>query len=250
MGFDFSSDAACATALEEAIACGEPTTSDPVIFPGYTNSTAGLFAFQAVASETQTGIVAIAVGMETLVTLPAKKVPSPNIGLVTDLYLLQKDKKPQLLATSSEASSSGQAHWGAYNPNISQTITPIFFCNKTYAAVIRTSPIWLAANPLRECRHVLLSGLLLTFTLSAFVAFLCNRRFVLEQEVKSRTAEIQTAHDNIKSVLNAAPMAMLVVDERALRSRREQTCCAPFSFRHRRCSEQRLRCFIELCPQA
>ena len=215
LGFDFSSDAACVTALQVAVESGLPMASDPVRFHADANPQGEMFVLQAISSETQTGVVAVAVSMKTLVTHPLNNVPLTDTGLDTDLYLLQTDKAPIFLASSSPTPSSGQGGWEAHAPGFTQMKVPIFCFDKTYAVVLRSSAAWLAANPLRESLYVLLGGLLLTLVLSALVALLSNRQLALEQEVQSRTADLQTAHDNINSVLNAAPMAMLVVDEKA-----------------------------------
>jgi len=215
VGYDISSEPACAAALRKpALRAGQSAVSEPLTLSGATNRPLGFFVFQEATSDTQTGLVAIAVSMDSLVTAPMKWQSNPDCGLIVDLFLLKAGQHPKFLATTAPSHASGSPCWDMPNSTLSTKI-PIFCFDSTYAAVIHTSQAWLDANPLRESWATGVAGFFLTLLMTAFVAYLSNRRIALEREVQSRTADLQAAHDNMRGVLDASPLAMMVVDREA-----------------------------------
>ncbi len=215
IGFDLSSESVRAAALYSAVRrAGQPVTTEPLTLFAATNQPSGFLAFQAATSNSQTSLVAMAVSITALVTAPMKRVGYPDYGLTADLFLLKAGATPKLLATSDPSHTPESLCWN--RPTFTLPVrVPVFCFGNVYAVVIHTSPAWLAANPLRESWATGVAGLFFTLLMTAFVAHLSNRRIALEREVHSRTADLQTAHDNMRGILDAAPMAMMVVDREA-----------------------------------
>jgi len=188
------------------------TATDPVTIFSLTNRPFGFLAIQAAASQTQTGVVAIAICTDSLVSIPMYKVAGlPSQGLTADLFQLTDRQTPLFLATSAHSHPTAPPCWTAHDTGL-RFKAPIFVFGRTYAVVIHASPAWLDAHPLRDSTTVAIAGLLLSTLLTAFVVFLSNHRIALEREVGSRTAELKVARDNLQGILSAAPVAMMVVD--------------------------------------
>lgn len=216
IGFDLSSDSTVAAALHAAVRCaGQSVATEPMtLFAAPTNQTLVFFAFQAAVSDTQTSLVAMAVSMNALVTAPMKRMGYPDYGLIADLFLLRSDQPLKFLA-SSERSHTAKNYCGNLPVSDLSVKVPVFCFNNAYAVVIHTSPAWLAANSLHQSWATGVASLLFTILLTAFVFHLSNHRSVLERKILRRTTDLQTAHDNLREILDAAPMALLVVDREA-----------------------------------
>ncbi len=211
LGFDFGSDPTCASALQETLRGGLISATGPVRFFAQTNQPPRLLAFRTAASQTQTGLVAIAVSLKSLATVPMNREPRPDRGLLADLFELAPGEQPRFLATSAPSHGSTSSCWNAHNENF-RLKAPVFCFGKTYAVVIRASPDWLDANPIGDNVTAGIAGLMLTALLTVLVVLLSNRRISLEREVQKRTADLRSAHDNLKEVFGATPVAMLIVD--------------------------------------
>ena len=216
-GFDHGSEPTRARALQTTLDTGLMSGSDPVSLFAMTNRPPGFFVYQKTTSQTQTGVVAFAVNLDAVVRVPMNRVVAlPGEFLIADLYQIDPGREPIFL-TSTDA-----AHACAGDPDdlqadaggIGMTL-PIFAFGQTYAAVMHASRGWMAAYPMRHGLHAALGGLILAAALTLLVGFLSQRRFHLEQEVSARTDELRIAHDKLTGILNASPVAMLLLDRDA-----------------------------------
>ena len=212
LGFDHGAEPRRATALQAALQTGQPTATDPVTLFAVTNTPYGIFVYQATTSQTQTGAVAVVVNTESLVRVPMNRVVTEHgSGLISDLFQLSARQEPLFLATSVRDPTTDIPCWHPHD-NGFQLKFPFFSFGKAYGLLIYVSPAWLAAHPLRQGITTAICGLLLTILLTVFTVFLSDRRIALEREVRSRTAELKTAHNKIQTVLSAAPVSVLVFD--------------------------------------
>ena len=215
LGFDMGSEPSRAAALEETLRTGLVSASAPVSFFAASNTPPGFFVMQATASHTQTGAVALAVCIDPLLSVPLNRVAArPGQGLVADLFQVPFGQPPALLTTSHPEHMTAPGFLHTSEPRLRLT-APVFAFGKTFAVVIHPTQAWLAANPLSDSTTAAVAGLLLTAMMTVFVVFLSNRRIALEREVRNRTADLVIAHDNLKSVFSATPVAMMVVDREA-----------------------------------
>lgn len=133
------------------------------------------------------------VGIEvTLPSLFRKTIAEPGgegLEIVTlDLYRLRYDGPPVLVASTLPGHEGISWPLHAKKPVI---IAPLFICGKTYALVAHPGPTFTALYPIRGAWLIMSTGVLTTIILAALIGMLSNRRFVLEQRVRQRTAELQ-----------------------------------------------------------
>ncbi len=212
LGFDLGSEPVRRQAIEDAQRSGLATASDPVTLYAVTNTPFGLCVFQPVASVHQTGLFALTIHLESLIQTPMYKAGLQTSGLTTELFHLVSGQAPVVIASSDHIAHEEEPNcWSATDANL-RIRFPIFCFGRTYAIVIHTTSEWLAEHPLHEGRAAAVAGILVTVLLTAFIALINNRRTALEREVQNRTTDLRTIHDNVRAVLNAAPVAMLVVD--------------------------------------
>ena len=212
LGFDLGSEPSRAAALHETLRTGLVSASDLVSFFAISNAPPGFFVMQATASQTQTGVIALAVCIDPLLRVPLNRVAArPGQGLVADLFQLSLGQPPAFLTTSLPDHMTGSGCLPPSEPRLKLTV-PVFAFGKTFVVVIHSTPAWLAANPLRDSMTAAVAGLLLTAVMTVFVVFLSSRRIALEREIRNRTADLMIAHDNLKSIFSATPVAMMVVD--------------------------------------
>jgi PAS domain S-box-containing protein len=215
-GFDLGAERVRRSAIEAALRDKLCTASDPIALFNLTNKPAGIIIFQPVITRQQNGLIAAIIRLDTLVQAPLRKTGRLEGGLVAELFQLDENRKPGCLSAQQHTHEiNGAGCWQVLPESPLSLRIPIFCFGKTYAVVVQASPEWLSGHPLREGRVTLFAGFLLTVLLTTLIAFLSNRRTALEREVQCRTADLQQIHDNVRSVLNAAPVAMLVVDAEA-----------------------------------
>ncbi|MDD4018720.1 MAG: PAS domain-containing protein [Kiritimatiellae bacterium] len=210
LGYDLGSESVRTAALQKALRTSLMTATSPEKIFSLTNHPFGFLAIHATAAQTQTGVVAIAIRADSLVSIPMYRA-LPSQGLTTDLFQLTDRQTPLFLATSAHSHPTDPPCWTEHDEGL-HFKAPIFVFGRTYAVVIHVSPAWLSAHTLRDTTTVAIAGLLLSTLLTAFVVFLSNRRIALEREVGNRIAELKVARDNLQNILSAAPVAMMVVD--------------------------------------
>ncbi len=213
VGFDMGSERVRRKTIDQALRDRLCTASEPISFFTHTDQPSGILVLQPVNTQRQRGIVSAALHLNNLIRTPANRVEDMSNSLITDLFLLRKNEPPVYLASSRHSHTTHiPGEWRVREDDRLQLLVPIFCFGQTYALRVQASPDWIAQHPVRAGQIALCAGLLLTALLTTLIAFLSNRRLALEREVQSRTSDLQQIHDNVRSLLNAAPVAMLVVD--------------------------------------
>lgn len=216
-GFDHGSEPVRARALHAALETGLQCASGPVALFAVTNRPPGFFVYQATASQTQTGVVAFAINIDAVVRVPMNRVVSlPGELLTLDLYNLTSGHTAVPHASSPPLfTSSGTAQHARQNAGSLRMTLPMFAFGETYALDLYASPDWLAVNPLRQGRYAALGGVSVTALLTFLIGILRQRRNYLEQKIRAHTAELRVVNDKLTGILNASPVAMLLVDRDA-----------------------------------
>ncbi|MDX9868664.1 MAG: PAS domain-containing protein, partial [Kiritimatiellia bacterium] len=212
-GFDMGSEPFRAAALRDTRLHGFMTASEPITLFAATNRPTGFFIFNPVRTASQTGTVAFAVSVDSLLHSPLNQITEPGYRLTVDLFYLEKGRSPRLIGSSDPAHSLACA-WGPAAPPLTFR-QPLLHFGKAYALVVHPSSAWLAAYPVHHALTVAVGGSLFSLLFSLFILFLSERQIRLEREINRRTLDLQIAKGNAQSVLRAAPVAMMVVDREA-----------------------------------
>ncbi|MGB5064906.1 MAG: diguanylate cyclase, partial [Candidatus Competibacter sp.] len=124
--------------------------------------------------------------------------------------------RPSLLAIASTppptTQNAGGLDWISSGRGELRTAYPLFVFGRAYAVVIRSTPAFYAAHPMRVSDWAAFAGLLLTVVLTAFVGFLRNRQVFLERQVEARTAELHAREATLHSITDSARDAILMMD--------------------------------------
>jgi len=215
LGFDQMSSPARQEGIRRALSTGAPFATRPETLLTHPDQPTGVLIYCPVASQTQTGIVALAYCVDNALRIPLARTAASSDaqGLVVELFHLPPHAEPERLAATDTATplTARARPWPPFS-SLQAVNTSLFAFGNTYGVVILASPAWMAAHPLRQWATAAVAGGLLTVFITAFLVMLANRRLMLEREVHSRTVELQLEHEKVAGVLSAAPVAMMLVD--------------------------------------
>lgn len=216
-GFDLASVPARREAIEKARREELNVATDPTPLYSFEGCPQGLFFLAPVETPFHNGVVASSVCLRTLLRHASHgEAGDTPEGLFTALFQLDPGRPPRHLVSSCHNNDATHADCWTLSKSALRIRVPLFVFDKAYAIAIYPSPGWLARHPLREGLITAIAGLLITCLMTALVAFLSNRRTVLEREIGNRTADLRQMNANVRAVFNAAPTAMLVANADAL----------------------------------
>jgi len=215
LGFDLGTEPLCRTALEEAARSRMASASDPVLVPGLGGEHTNLLVFRSVFGAAQRGFVGVAVGPEALLMQSLRRSGSVESGVSASLFLLSTGGPPRLLGGTAPE-HNGAACWGTDFGGLSTNL-PIFLFGRAYALLVHPEPLWLDANPLKSGGATAAAGLVLTTLLTTLVAFVSNRRHLLERQVRARTASLRESEEKYRILVEKAGEAVFVLQDGLIR---------------------------------
>lgn len=202
-GGDLGGEPLRRAAVEETIATGLTSGSEPVFLMTETGRQKGMVILRPVytrdASRRLRGFVGASVRMESLVRAGA----APDRLPLVELSLLREGTAPESLTTTW---SSGAP------PGAGRSATrPVFAFGKVFLITVRAGPEFGPASPRWAGGLALSGGLVLTGTVAALVRFILRRREKLEQLVAARTAELRLSEESYRNQFaNSSAMMWLL----------------------------------------
>ncbi|HPE72764.1 MAG TPA: diguanylate cyclase [Candidatus Competibacter sp.] len=230
LGFDQGSEPLRRAALERAIHTGLVTASNPVLLVHASELQQGILIYQPVFALATPGsgndagvepagrLRGVALGVVRLQSLLARSLlrnADSTDKIAVSLKDLTPTLRPSLLANYSTPPTmqhAGGLDWISSGRGELRTVYPLFTFGRAYAVVIRSTPAFYAAHPMRASGWTAFAGLLLTVVLTTFVGFLRNRQVFLERQVEARTAELREREATLHSITDSTHDAILMMD--------------------------------------
>jgi CHASE1-domain containing sensor protein len=194
LGYDLGSEEVRRAALERALSSGLTTASGPTSLVQETETQLGILVLRPVfpnaAKNTQSGFVAAALRMETL--LQSALGPSDGLGssVYLDLYYVELGSAPTFLSGNAPedivaAHIRGELH---SHPYADLTyIQPVHAFGQVFALVLHPGPVFNQIYPLQAGWLTALYGILFSTLLAVLTYVLVSRREMLTQQVAERT---------------------------------------------------------------
>lgn len=207
LGYDLASEPTRRAALEQAIATGLTTATDPIILVPGTGALQGVLILRPVFVEAGSeaaikGLVGVELRFEALLAHALTRPGQDKAVLTLDLLQLDARRSPRIriLSSSSEVSTSAvdRDSLPSHASGLA-VVAPIFVFGKAYAVVVQPGPSFLAANVNRAGLVAGLTGLLLTAVISVVVGLQSKRRADLELQVRERTSELKQSEEKYRA---------------------------------------------------
>jgi PAS domain S-box-containing protein len=203
VGADLAGDPLRRAVVEEIIATGLTSGSEPVILMTEAGQQKGMMFLRPVYTRDQSrrlrGFVGASVRMESLVRAGA----APDRLPLVELFLLREGAAPESFATT----------WRGAPPPAGRTATrPVFAFGKVFLVTVHAGSEFGRRDPMQAAGLALFSGLLLTGTLATLVRFILRRRERLEQLVTERTAELRLSEESYRNQFAESSAVMLLIN--------------------------------------
>jgi len=189
LGCDLGSVSSSRTALETAVQTRLVTATDPVSLAPGSDNQKGLLVFRPVFDLTDPGRLRGLALIRLRLTSLLRSATTDN-SLLMELALRRGDGTSESLATS----------WPADGPPSTALARtrPVLAFGKVFAVTTYAGPEFVRLHPVREGWLAGLAGLVITTALALLIGVLHRRREQLEGLVSDRTAELQTANQQLQ----------------------------------------------------
>ena len=202
LGYDVGSELLRRTALEEAARTGLITATDPINLLQETDSQKGMLVYRPVFSSAGKkrlrGFALAALQLGTLL-----KSAEPDQSASFELYLLRKDRDPELLATSYDTDSP---------PTSGLAFTrPFFAFGRVFAITAHAGPEFISRNPARAGWLAAMIGVTLTVLLTFIIGMSHRRRQELKLLVDARTSELRESESKFRLLFDGSRDALMTM---------------------------------------
>ncbi|MDD4539369.1 MAG: response regulator [Lentisphaeria bacterium] len=185
LGYDLASEPLRLAVVEETLATGLPTATEPLVLIQEWAAQKSILALHPVFAadrSTISGFALAAIRMETLLGHDPEKFRLAQLSI----EFLRPDREPELLAQSkSESTCTGGV----------KIMRPLFAFGQVLAISAQPCDDFIAAYPLRKGPIVLFCGIGLSIAVTAIVALLSHRSAELTSLVQIRSAELSQSEE-------------------------------------------------------
>lgn len=193
LGFDLGADPKRRAAIEEALATGFATTTDPItLLPG---TARGILAVHPVFDPQEPhqllGVVGAGMKVRDWLTTGRVFYPDRHVMTTLDLWNLQAGHKPIWLGTTATPPPAQPPPFET--SDYFTVVRPIFAFGKTYVLTARPRREFYQLYPLWAAKWAVASGVVLTGLLAWVLSLLVHRRQRLAQLVEEQYHELMEA---------------------------------------------------------
>ena len=222
VGLDLASEATCAAALEEVGRSGLVGATPPVALMHDPSGQQAILAFQPLhvpeGAAVAGGFAGCALRPQAILNRVLDCNPEHDPYLKVSLVDLMAPEGPAVLAEwpspASGAASGSAATLAAVDQRL-DSVQPVFVFGRSWALVTRPAPHFFDLAESWEGPVALLTGLLLTATVTAFVGLLRRRQASLEEQVLRRTQELRERENDLAVTLQSIGEAVIATDTEA-----------------------------------
>ena len=219
LGYDVGSEKTRNLALQESIKTGLTCATDPIILVQEATIQKGTLVCSPIFTKgNPPQLRGFAIGTLCLgAILDATMNDATRQGTVArvDLFQLLPDgNRIPVASCPSEKNSlqSSKVQGGRTGGGRDEVVMPLFAFDKTYALAIRPARGFLSAHPRWDGLLALVLGAVATLSASALVRFLSQRRIMLVEEVRSKTAELRASENKLFATLRSIGDGVIVCD--------------------------------------
>jgi PAS domain S-box-containing protein len=203
LGYDLGSEPLRRAALEEAARTGQTTGTNPVVLVQETGTQKGILIFRPVFSNDGSrrlrGFALAVLQMGTLL-----KSEGSDKSALMELSLLNSNEPSEPIAETWDADSSPTSGLSA--------MRPVLAFGKTFAATAHAGQEFMRMHSVRAGWLSILTGLVLTFALSAVINLTFRRREKLLHLVDERTHELRESEALQRLLLDNMSVGVVIVD--------------------------------------
>ena len=206
IGFDLGSEAIQYAALKDAINTRMITGTAPLALVQETTDQRSILVcrpvFENEASGQLRGFVLAVLRMDSLI----ETVLAHHIGsslAIMDLYQLNNDGTKSFLASS----YPNKDHFSGYTLSF-----PIFAFGKSLLLEVHPTRAYQQLYPVRAGFMAMLSGIVISISISLIITSLTNRRYKLEQQVAMRTKTLSESEARYHALIDSIDAGVLVID--------------------------------------
>ena len=229
LGYDLGSDPVLLSAIEGSILTQLSTATDPITWVEASGPQQAILILQPVLEEDEdveggeraTGSFVVAVLspqslLRESVIWPSSYRGTEEMPAHICLFQLSLDGPPERLASSMPGSDTALQSFDTMlrGPGSDMcSAYPIFVFGKAYAAVVCPGPaFWDVRAVWGELAVIGVVGLLMTVFLTGFTGFLRSAGYLLEQQVRVRTAELRASEGRYRTFINSTTDLVFVKD--------------------------------------
>lgn len=217
LGYDMGSEPKYRAAIETAEKTGLITASDPVASGEGKGTQNRIVVFRPVYGQggLLEGFAACAVQVEALLMRAVRQQGEEEASVILGLYQFQADGEDIFLASPSPEHALPQdvkTDRGHYSSGAFTVVVPLFAYGKTYAVRAHPAPAFDNLYPVQAGLFSGIAGIMLTSVLALLIGFLGNRRYVLEQQVLRRTAELKESEELFRGLFEHHAAIKLIID--------------------------------------